>query len=100
MILRTTEPATLYLLYGKIASGKTTLARKLASEHGAALICEDEWLTLLDVQIETFEDFRVHARRLRAALRPHIIQLLQLGTSVVLDIAANTVKDRTRMRAI
>ena len=94
------EPATLYLLCGKIASGKTTLARKLASEHGAALICEDEWLTLMDVQIEAPEDFLIYARPLRAALKPHIIQLLKLGTSVVLDVPANTVKDRASMRAL
>ena len=97
-----TQPtsATLYLLCGKIASGKTTLARRLASEHGAALICEDEWLTHMDVQIEEPDDFLVYARPLRAALKPHIIQLLKLGTSVVLDIPSNTVKERNWMRAI
>ncbi len=92
--------ATLYLLCGKIAAGKSSLARKLAAEHAAALICEDEWLVRLEARIESFEDFRTHASRLRAALTPHVIQLLRLGTSVVLDVAANTPNDRAWMRSL
>ncbi len=92
--------ATLYLLAGKIAAGKSTLARRLANEHAAVLICEDEWLVRLEARIESFEDFIIHARRLRAALTPHVIQLLTLGTSVVLDVAANTPKDRAWMRPL
>ena len=91
---------TLYLLCGKIAAGKSTLARRLAHEHGAVLICEDEWLVRLEAKIESFDDFVVHARRLRAALTPHVLQLLRLGTSVVLDTAANTPKDRAWMRSL
>jgi predicted kinase len=92
--------ATLYLLGGKMGSGKTTLARKLASEHGAALICEDEWLMRMQVQINAAEDFIFYARPLRAALTSHIVQLLKLGMSVVLDVPANTVEDRRWMRAL
>ncbi len=97
-----TQPkvAILYLVCGKIASGKTTLARNLATEHEAAIICEDEWLTLLDAKIETFGDFQTHARRLRAALAPHVVQLLKLGISVVLDVPANTPKDRAWMHSL
>ena len=36
--------ATLHLICGKAASGKTTLARRLAAEHAAVLFCEDKWL--------------------------------------------------------
>jgi predicted kinase len=92
--------ATLYLVAGKIAAGKSTLARRLAAEHSAVLVCEDEWLVRLEAEIESFDDFRKHARRLRAALTPHVIQLLRLGTSVVLDIAANTPADRAWMRSL
>jgi len=92
--------ATLYFICGKIASGKTTLARLLAAEHAAALICEDEWLVRLDTRIESFDDFILHSRRLRAAMTPHVIQLLRLGTSVVLDFPANTPKDRVWMRSL
>ncbi len=94
------KTATLYCIYGTIAAGKTTLARKLAAQHGAVLICEDEWLVRLEAEVASFDDFRKHARRLRAAIGPHVIELLRLGTSVVLDFAANTVKDRAWIRSL
>jgi len=92
--------ATLYCISGTIAAGKTTLARKLAAQHGAVLLCEDEWLVRLEAEIATFDDFRKHARRLRAAIGPHVVELLRLGTSVSLDFAANTVSDRAWIRSL
>ena len=91
---------TLYCIYGTIAAGKTTLARRLAAQHGAVLLCEDEWLVRLEAEIKSFDDFRRHARRLRAAIGPHVVELLRLGTSVVLDFAANTVNDRAWIRSL
>jgi predicted kinase len=92
--------ATLHFICGKAASGKTTLARNLAAQQGAALFVEDEWLTRLEAQIATLADFVHHARRLRAALAPHATQLLRIGTSVVFDFAGNTPKDRAWVRSI
>src|SRR5690349_16285678 len=92
--------ATLYCIYGTIAAGKTTLARRLAAQHDAVLLCEDEWLVRLEAEIASFDDFRKHARRLRAAIGPHVVELLRLGTSVVLDFAANTVNDRAWIRSL
>ena len=92
--------ATLYCIYGNIAAGKTTLARKLAAQHGAVLFCEDEWLVRLEAEIESFDDFRKHARRLRAAIAPHVVELLRLAISVVLDFPANTPKDRAWLRSL
>jgi len=62
--------ATLHFICGKAASGKTTLARELAKRHAAVLFCEDEWLTLLEAQIDSLADFVRQAKRLRAALAP------------------------------
>ena len=92
--------ATLFCIYGTIAAGKTTLARRLAAQHDAVLLCEDEWLVRLEAEIASFEDFRKHARRLRAAVGPHVVELLRLGLSVVLDFPANTVKDRAWIRSL
>jgi predicted kinase len=92
--------ATLHFICGKAASGKTTLARKLAAQHAAAVFCEDEWLALLDARIDSLADFSLHSGRLRAALAPHAIQLLKLGTSIVLDFAGNTPRDRAWVRSI
>jgi predicted kinase len=91
---------TLHFICGKAASGKTTLARKLAARHAAVLFCEDEWLTRLEVRIDTLADFVRHARRLRAAIGPLAVRVLQLGVPVVFDFAGNTVNDRAWVRSL
>src|SRR5215467_16288007 len=51
-------------------------------------------------QIDSLADFVWHAKRLRAALAPHAVRLLQLGISVVFDFAGNTPNDRAWVRSI
>jgi len=92
--------ATLYFVCGKAASGKTSLARELAARHAAVVFCEDEWLTRLEAQIDSLADFSRHARRLRAAIAPLAVRLLELGVSVVFDFAGNTPRDRAWVRSI
>jgi predicted kinase len=94
------DRATLHFICGKAASGKTTLARELAARHAAVLFGEDEWLTLLEAEINSLADYGRHSRRLRAALAPLVVRLLRLGVSVVLDFAGNTPKDRVWVRSI
>src|SRR5262249_34671656 len=94
----TSSMATLHFICGKAASGKTTLARRLATQHRAAPLIEEEWLTLLGAEIVSLADYGRHSGRLRAALVPHAIRLLELGTSIVLDFAGNTPKERAWVR--
>jgi predicted kinase len=92
---------TLHLLCGKIAAGKSTLARRLAEPEGTLLIGEDDWLAALyPGEIETLEDYVRCSGRLKAVMGPHVEALLREGLSVVLDFPANTVKFRTWMRRI
>jgi predicted kinase len=92
--------ATLHFICGKAASGKTTLARELVARYAAVLFCEDEWLTLLEAEINNLGDFARYSKRLRAALAPHAKRLLQLGMPIVLDFAGNTPKERAWVRSI
>ena len=92
--------ATLHFICGKAASGKTTLARELVARHTAVLFCEDEWLTLLEADINNLADFARCSKRLRAALAPHAVRLLQLGMPIVFDFAGNTPKGRAWVRSI
>jgi predicted kinase len=65
--------ATLHIMCGKMAAGKSTLARRLAEAHGAILICVDLWLQqLYPTEIRGFEDYLTHARRLKATLTPYV----------------------------
>lgn len=91
----------LHMLCGKIASGKSTLAARLSAEEGTVLIAEDPWLhALYDGQMSTLADYVQCSARLRAAMGPHVVALLENGVSVVLDFPANTVETRRWMRDI
>lgn len=93
-----TNQATLYLLCGKVASGKSTFANALAAEPGVILLQEDFWLAgLFADELDTLADYVRCSRRLRQTMTPHINTLLQQGLSVVLDFQANTVESRQWM---
>lgn len=92
---------TLHMLCGKIASGKSTLAARLASQEGTVLIAEDDWLAaLFSGEMSSASDYLRCAPKLRAVMGPHIAALLTAGVSVVLDFPANTVENRAWMRGI
>jgi predicted kinase len=98
------EPAhvpTLYLLCGKIAAGKSTLARRLAARPVTLLISEDHWTSKLFADdLRTIDDYGRYSARLRAAMGPHIVDILRQGLSIVLDFPANTVGNRKWMRSL
>jgi predicted kinase len=93
--------ATLHMMCGKIAAGKTTLSAKLGEARNAIVICEDRWIDqLYPSEIKTVEDYFPRSERLRRTLAPHIVELLRAGVSVVLDFHANTVRSRRWMRGL
>jgi len=96
-----TAPATLHMICGKIAAGKSTLARKLAEAPGTILISEDFLLSRLykDEQ-KTVADYSRNSARLLEAVGPLIVDLLKAGLSVVLDFHANTLPRRQWMRSL
>ena len=91
----------LHLIAGKIGAGKSTLARKLAQQPATLLISEDHWTShLFADRLKTIDDYRLLSARLRAAMAPHIVAILGLGLSVVLDFPANTPTQRAWMRGL
>lgn len=91
----------LHMLCGKIAAGKSTLAKKLGSETGTVLVAEDDWLhALFSEEMSSASDYVRCASKLRSIMAPHISSLLNAGVSVVLDFPANTIETRNWMRSI
>lgn len=91
----------LHLVCGKIASGKSTLSSQLADAPHTVRISEDSLLAqLYPGQISSLADYVSHAARLRAAVQPLCLQMLQAGVSVVLDFPANTPASRAWMREL
>jgi predicted kinase len=99
--METVCPATLHLFCGRIAAGKSTLARHLASTPGTLRIALDDWMsTLYPTGNQGLEDFVVLTARVRAIMGPHVVALLRLGVSVALDFPANAPRWRDWMRGI
>jgi predicted kinase len=99
--METARRTTLFLICGRIAAGKSTLARRLAERPATLLITMDDWMPILfPTENRTIDDFAVLSARLRAAMGPHIVAILRQDLSVVLDFPANTVKWRAWMRSL
>jgi len=93
--------AKLIFLCGKMAAGKSTLARDLADREKAILLVQDDLLdTLFPGEITDIQGFVKCSSRLKKALTPHVCALLSKGISVVLDFAGNTRKQRAWFREL
>jgi len=93
--------ATLHLVCGKIAAGKSTLCARLAAAPGTLLIGEDFWMKrLFGDELREVADYVRLSARLRAAMGPHVAELLGAGLDIVLDFPANTVATRAWMKGI
>ena len=65
------------------------------------LISEDHWTSkLFSGDLRTIDDYGRCSARPRAAIGPHIVDILQQGLSIVLDFPANTVSNRNWMRSL
>jgi predicted kinase len=93
--------AKLIFLCGKMAAGKSTLARDLAERESAILLVQDQLLdALFPGEITDIPGFVKCSSRLKNALAPHVCALLAKGISVVLDFPANTKGQRAWFRGI
>lgn len=93
--------AKLIFLCGKMAAGKSTLARDLTARENAVLLVQDEFLDrLFPGEITDVPGFVKYSSRLKDALAPHICSLLAKGISVVLDFPANTKAQRAWFRQL
>lgn len=92
---------TLHFFCGKAGAGKTTVASRLARDHGAILISEDIWLMrLFGEQMKTFDDYIRCSRLLKTVVGLLVVDLLTAGHSVVLDFQANTKAGRSWFRSV
>lgn len=93
--------ATLHLVCGKIASGKSTLTNRLAEMPHTVRISEDELLvSLYPGEIQSLDDYIRCTTRIKTALRDLVRNILRAGTSVVLDFPANTIASRAWMKTL
>ncbi|NPT58173.1 AAA family ATPase [Paraburkholderia elongata] len=90
------EAAVLHMVCGKIASGKSTLTKRLAHTKNAVVISEDIWMThLYPGELRTLDDYVRCSGRIRRTLTDHVQALLAAGMSVILDFPFNTIDSRS-----
>ena len=93
-VTRDPRAATLILMVGLPAAGKTTRARELAATHRALRLTPDHWM------IPLFGDSMAGGKRwvLEGRLISVALQALRLGTSVVLDYGLWGRDERSALR--
>ena len=93
-VTQSPRAATLILMVGLPAAGKTTRAEELAAAHKALRLTPDHWM------IPLFGDPMASGRRwvLEGRLISVALQALRLGTSVVLDYGLWSRDERSALR--
>lgn len=92
---------TLLFLCGKMASGKSTLARALADREHAMLFVQDDWIdTLYPGAVVNVATYLEYSGRINRLLAPCVVDLLGRGVSVVMDFPGNTRNQRAWFREI
>lgn len=88
--------ATLHLVCGKMAAGKSTYSKQLAQSKSLIYLSEDDLLAdLFQGEIKDVASYIEKSRKLKLALKPVILQMLEHGNSLILDFPANTVAQRS-----
>jgi predicted kinase len=91
----------LIFLCGKMAAGKSTLARQLAARDNAVLFVQDELLdALYPGAVINVASYIEYSARINRTLAPYVVDLLSRGVAVVLDFPGNTRNQRAWFRDI
>ena len=86
---------------GKMAAGKSTLAKRLAERENAILLVQDELSeTLFPGLVVNVATYLEYAGRINRMVAPQVAAILLKGVSVVLDFPANTRNQRGWFRGI
>ena len=93
--------AKLIFFCGKMAAGKSTLAKELAAREGAVILSQDQLIdSLFPREVVDIASYVKYSSRLNSAVAPLVRDLLVLGTSVVLDFPGNTCSQRAWFREL
>jgi len=95
------DQTTLVFLCGKMAAGKSTLARRLAEQRQSVLLVQDVFLEcLFPGDVKDIASYVLYSSRIGKVVQPLVCDLLARGLSVVLDFPANTKNQRAWFRGI
>jgi predicted kinase len=93
--------ATLFFFSGKMAAGKSTLAKQLVEREGAILLSQDALIdSLFPNLVVNVATYLEYAGRINRTIAPIVVEILSKGVPVVLDFPANTISQRAWFREI
>ncbi len=94
------DPPTVFTVCGPPASGKTTLARRIAEERRGVCFSADEWILELYAGEVSVLDQAPQRERVWRQIWRVAERLLELGVDVVLDFSFYTSAERDRFRRL
>lgn len=89
--------AQVFLICGKICSGKSYYAEKIRDEKNAVILSTDEATKLL-IDNQQGEFYNEFAKRVNLYLRRKAVEIAKAGTDVILDWGFWTKSDREEIR--
>ena len=93
--------AKLLFFCGKMAAGKSTLAKRLTERENAVLLVQDELSeALFPGLVVNVASYLEYSGRINRVVAPLVAAVLSKGVTVVLDFPANTVNQRAWFRGI
>lgn len=85
------ETGKLLFFTGKMGAGKSTYARRLASEQDTVLMSEDDILaTLYPSEIKSIPDYVTYSNRIKPFIMQQVKHLTSAGITVIMDFPGNT----------
>lgn len=90
---------TVYLIIGKVCSGKTTFARDISKIHRAVILSCDELLLTLHSYSTSF-DFDAEIKQVKKYLFDLTTNLTNVGTNIVLDWGFWEAKERDNIDSL
>lgn len=85
--------AKVFLICGRICSGKSTYAKKLAEAQNAVILSADEIMLAVFGQ-DSGQNHDVYVKRVRAYLYQKTLEFVAVGTNVILDFGFWTRQER------
>lgn len=89
--------AKVYLICGRICSGKSTYAKKLAEAQNAVILSVDEIMLAVFGQ-DSGEKHDIYVKRIQAYLYQKSLDFIECGVNVILDFGFWTKQERANAR--
>lgn len=90
--------ANVYVMCGKVGSGKTTFAKRLRDQVGAVVLSVDEWMLTVYGREVPCSEHKLYVERIKEGLFRDGHKILKAGVPIILDFGFWTKEERMAVR--